>query len=86
MARGLTNRRIAEELSLSEHTVEKHVRRVLTKLKFRSRTQIAAWVMGYFYDGHVRNVSAVREAGALSTARKVASFEAGVHKTTHYSF
>ena len=42
--RGLTNRRIASELSISERTVENHVRKILKKLGFTSRAQIAAWV------------------------------------------
>jgi non-specific serine/threonine protein kinase len=39
-ARGLTNRRIAEELSISEHTVANHVRKILKKLGLHSRAQI----------------------------------------------
>jgi non-specific serine/threonine protein kinase len=42
-ARGQTNREIAAELSLSVRTVEVHVEHVLTKLDFRTRTQLAAW-------------------------------------------
>ena len=42
-ARGLTNRDIAARLCLSVRTVEVHVDRVLTKLGFRTRTQLAAW-------------------------------------------
>ncbi len=42
VAWGLTNRQIASELSLSERTVENHVRKILKKLGFSSRTQIAA--------------------------------------------
>jgi predicted ATPase/DNA-binding SARP family transcriptional activator/DNA-binding CsgD family transcriptional regulator len=41
-ARGLTNRRIALELSISEHTVANHVRNILKKLGLRSRTQISS--------------------------------------------
>ena len=44
VAQGLTNRRVAAELSISEHTVATHVREILKKLGLRSRTQIAAWV------------------------------------------
>ena len=44
-ARELTNRRIAEELSISERTVATHVHKILKKLNLRSRVQIAAWVM-----------------------------------------
>ena len=44
VARGLTNREIADELFLSVRTVEVHVDRTLSKLGFRSRTKLAAWV------------------------------------------
>ena len=43
-ARGLTNRDIAAQLFLSVRTVEVHVDHILTKLGFRTRTQLAAWV------------------------------------------
>ena len=42
VARGLTSRQIAAELSISEHTVDTHVRRILKKLGLRSRAQISA--------------------------------------------
>jgi predicted ATPase/DNA-binding CsgD family transcriptional regulator len=42
-ARGLTNRDIAARLFLSVRTVEVHVDHILTKLGFRTRTQLAAW-------------------------------------------
>ena len=44
VARGLTNRQIASELSVSEHTVGNHVGRILKKLGFSSRALIAAWI------------------------------------------
>ena len=44
MARGLTNRRIAEKLMVSERTVDKHVRNILKKLGLRSRKQVTARV------------------------------------------
>jgi predicted ATPase/DNA-binding CsgD family transcriptional regulator len=44
VARGYTNRQIASELSVSERTVENHVRKILMKLGFSSRARIAAWV------------------------------------------
>ena len=44
IAQGLTNRQIASELTISEHTVVTHVREIRKKLGFHSRTQIAAWV------------------------------------------
>jgi predicted ATPase/DNA-binding SARP family transcriptional activator/DNA-binding CsgD family transcriptional regulator len=44
LARDLTNRQIAEELVLSERTVENHVSNILKKLKLSSRSEVAAWV------------------------------------------
>ena len=45
VARGWTNRQIANELHLSERTVEAHLRRILTRLGFASRTPLATWVV-----------------------------------------
>jgi non-specific serine/threonine protein kinase len=47
VARGHTNREIAELLVISEWTVDTHVRHILTKLGQRSRAQIGAWVAGH---------------------------------------
>ncbi len=44
VAEGLTNREIAERLVLAQRTAEGHVARILGKLSFTSRTQLAAWV------------------------------------------
>jgi predicted ATPase/DNA-binding SARP family transcriptional activator/DNA-binding CsgD family transcriptional regulator len=44
VARGLTNRQIALELSISEHTAATHVRRILKKLGLQSRVQIGSWL------------------------------------------
>lgn len=41
--RGMSNREIAGELVLSVRTVDTHVQRILGKLGFSSRAQIAAW-------------------------------------------
>lgn len=43
VARGLTNRQIAAQLSISERTVDGHVARILSRLDFATRAQIAAW-------------------------------------------
>ena len=43
VARGLSNREIAEQLVLSVRTVETHVGRVLTKLGLGTRGQLTAW-------------------------------------------
>lgn len=46
LARGLTNRQIAEELVISLHTAERHVENILDKLGCTSRTQVAGWAIG----------------------------------------
>ncbi len=43
VAQGLTNKDIAERLVITERTAEGHVERILGKLGFRSRAQIASW-------------------------------------------
>jgi predicted ATPase/DNA-binding SARP family transcriptional activator/DNA-binding CsgD family transcriptional regulator len=45
VARGLTNRRVARELSISERTAANHVAKILRKLGLSSRTQIGALVV-----------------------------------------
>jgi predicted ATPase/DNA-binding SARP family transcriptional activator/DNA-binding CsgD family transcriptional regulator len=44
VAGGLTNRQIATELSISEHTVATHVARIRKKLGLQSRSQIGYWL------------------------------------------
>jgi predicted ATPase/DNA-binding CsgD family transcriptional regulator len=46
IAKGLTNRECAEQLVISQRTVETHVEHILTKLGFSSRAQVASWVAG----------------------------------------
>jgi len=43
IARGLSNREIADELVISPATAARHVATILAKLGFSSRTQIASW-------------------------------------------
>jgi DNA-binding CsgD family transcriptional regulator len=45
LSQGKSNREIAEDLVLSERTVESHVGNILTKLGFDSRSQIAVWAV-----------------------------------------
>jgi predicted ATPase/DNA-binding NarL/FixJ family response regulator len=45
VAQGLSNQEIADELVVSIKTVEAHVSRILSKLGFSSRAQIAAWAV-----------------------------------------
>jgi predicted ATPase/DNA-binding CsgD family transcriptional regulator len=44
IAEGLTNRQIGARLFISERTVATHVRNILDKLGFHSRSQIAGWM------------------------------------------
>jgi DNA-binding NarL/FixJ family response regulator len=43
VAGGLTNRKIADALFISERTAEYHVQNIMNKLGFNARSQIAAW-------------------------------------------
>lgn len=45
VSEGLGNREIAARLVISPRTAETHVEHILGKLGFRTRTQIAAWVV-----------------------------------------
>jgi DNA-binding NarL/FixJ family response regulator len=45
VARGKSNRDIADELVLGERTIETHVGNILSKLEFSSRAQIAVWAV-----------------------------------------
>ncbi|MGH3411049.1 MAG: response regulator transcription factor, partial [Streptosporangiaceae bacterium] len=43
IARGLSNRGIADELTISPATAARHVANIFGKLGFTSRAQVAAW-------------------------------------------
>ncbi len=45
VARGLSNKAIADELVISPATAARHVANILAKLGFSSRTQVATWVI-----------------------------------------
>ncbi|MBP2323534.1 putative ATPase/DNA-binding CsgD family transcriptional regulator [Kibdelosporangium banguiense] len=45
IAQGLSNKNIATALVIAQRTAEGHVERILTKLGFTSRAQVAAWVV-----------------------------------------
>jgi DNA-binding NarL/FixJ family response regulator len=45
VARGLTNRQIANELVITEGTAANHVKHILARLVLDSRVQVAAWVI-----------------------------------------
>ncbi len=44
---GYSNRRIADQLFLTEYTVEDHLKRVFAKLAVKSRTALAAKILGW---------------------------------------
>ncbi|MBV9597819.1 MAG: alpha/beta fold hydrolase [Chloroflexi bacterium] len=53
VARGLTNREIAEVMVISQRTAENHLQRVLNRLGLRSRVQVVAWALEHgFTAGH----------------------------------
>jgi predicted ATPase/DNA-binding CsgD family transcriptional regulator len=45
IARGHTNKAIADELSISQPTAARHVANIMAKLSFTSRVQVAAWAL-----------------------------------------
>lgn len=49
LAKGLTNKDIAQTLILSVRTVDAHLRSIFTKLGLRSRTEVALWAVKYGY-------------------------------------
>jgi DNA-binding NarL/FixJ family response regulator len=44
IGQGLSNRQIADQLSISIATVERHTANIFNKLGLHSRTQVAVWV------------------------------------------
>lgn len=44
VARGLSNKEIARELTIAQRTAEAHLEHILARLGLRSRAQVAAWV------------------------------------------
>ncbi len=61
IARGYSNKGIADELVISPATAARHVANILSKLGFTSRAQIAAWAAG---NGSIQS-SAAHERGSL---------------------
>lgn len=45
VARGLSNKEIGDQLSISPHTVKAHLRSILDKLQLRGRVDAAAWAV-----------------------------------------
>ena len=63
VARGLTNPAIAAALVISERTADTHVERILGKLGFRRRAQIAAWTATQPPPGRVSGPAAATPRG-----------------------
>ena len=57
VAGGRSNKEVATQLVISQRTAEGHVERILTKLGFTCRAQVAAWVTASQPDGEGRLVS-----------------------------
>ena len=55
VARGMSNKEIAERLYLSERTVDNHVHHILDKLGFDSRVQVATWLVAGRAQGSAKN-------------------------------
>jgi DNA-binding NarL/FixJ family response regulator len=53
LARGLSNRQLADELYVSEKTVKTHVSSILTKLRVADRTQAALYAVRHGLDAEV---------------------------------
>ncbi len=51
IAQGQSNREIASKLTITERTVEAHIRNIRSKLNATSRTQIAVWAVEHGLDG-----------------------------------
>jgi DNA-binding CsgD family transcriptional regulator/streptogramin lyase len=70
VAQGLTNREIAERLFIAERTAEGHVESIRNKLGFRSRTQVAAWVVE---QDRAESTAGGDRAGAMGRLQPAAS-------------
>jgi DNA-binding NarL/FixJ family response regulator len=51
IARGLSNRRIAETLHIGQRTAESHVARLMKKLGCANRAQVMLWALASFPNG-----------------------------------
>lgn len=70
VARGLSNREIAEIMYLSVNTVKTHIRTAYRKIGVATRTQAAIWAVGHGVHAHARSVDRWRtETPASRIAR-----------------
>ena len=68
VAGGRSNKEIAAELVIAQRTAEGHVERILAKLGFTSRAQVAAWVAASQPDGKGRSAALAPTASRLGSA------------------
>lgn len=45
VAKGMTNREIAEQLHNAQRTIESHIHNMLNKTDFHNRTELACWAI-----------------------------------------
>jgi len=64
VARGRSNRAIADELVISERTVEKHVANILARLELTTRAQVAVWAHEHVRGDIRGDIRASADAGA----------------------
>ena len=67
VAGGRSNKEIAAQLVISQRTAEGHVERILAKLGFTSRAQVAAWVAASQPDGEGRSAALAPTASRLGS-------------------
>src|SRR5579859_4225365 len=68
VARGFTNRMIADALVIASSTVERHVANILPKLGARSRAEVAAWAVRHEPVGDAKPGSSL-DGSARAVAR-----------------
>ena len=71
IARGLSNKQIATQLSITVATVKNHVHNILDKLEVKRRSEAAAWIrnqQGTDYDRTLVSLGQVRGQGSGSRA------------------
>lgn len=78
VGKGATNREIAGELFMSEHTVKVHLRAILNKLNLRNRQQAAAYATQVGLVGDVNNDTRLQSASAHTIPMQLGK-TTGVH-------
>jgi DNA-binding NarL/FixJ family response regulator len=71
VANGLTNKEIAGELRLSEHTVKNHLFRIFDKLGVSSRVELVLYAVSSTNQGKIRTPDAVVNGTSGKTARNL---------------